>query len=129
MDCAKNYCDLNDCQPTGRYSCAKPVFNLKCIALTLFLAAAYWYLPKRNVIVLICILYFTYLALAWYDYVYDCKRNMGPTYLSLFYAPLKPQQSRQIIEYSSWHPSIRRRVMIVDSLVLIAVVVCVWRFA
>lgn len=128
MDCDKNYCDLTNCKPAGKFSCVKPVWNLKCILLTLFLAAAYWFLPRKNVIVLGIILYVTYLALAWYDYWYDCRRNMGPTYLSLFYAPFKPQQSDQIREYDNWHPSIKRTVRIVDLIVLIVVltIITVW---
>lgn len=119
MDCDAQYCHLDDCigapAPSAQlYSCAKPTFNLKCIVLTVAMAAAYWFLPRRNVIVLLIILYGTYLALAWYDYEYDCQRNMGPTYLSLFYAAFKPPHSKQIETYHKWHPWIKRRVMLVD---------------
>jgi hypothetical protein len=118
MDCDKYDCTLTDCDV---YSCVKPVVNWKCVVLTIVLALAYWYLPYRNGFVLLAILYFTYLALAWYDYWYACKRNMGPTYLSLFYAPFKPQESEQIQEYKNWHPTIKQRVLKVD--IVIAVIV------
>lgn len=105
--------------------CKEPVFNLKCIFLTLFLAIAYWFLPSKNIIVLCCILYFTYIALAWYDYLYECKRNLGPTYLSLFYKWLKPPESLQIKQFDSWCPKIKRRVLIVDLCILTAIILLI----
>ena len=100
------------------YYCQEPAWNVKCIVLTAFLAICYLFFPSKNYIVLGCILYFTYLALAWYDYIYNCKRNMGPTYLSLFYSKFKPQNSEQIKNYNNWHPKIKRRVQIVDYSIL-----------
>lgn len=92
----------------------QPTWNLKCIVLTVALAAGYWWLPKRNKWILLALLYFPYLALAWYDHWYACRRNMGPTYLSLFYAWGKPRDSTQIKQYKAWDPAIRRRVWAVD---------------
>jgi hypothetical protein len=94
--------------------CEQPTFNLKCIIFTLILSAGYWWLPKKNIIILAILLYFPYLVLAWYDYIYQCKRNMGPTYLSLFYEWLKPQDSDQIKQYKDWCPEIKNKVLAVD---------------
>lgn len=47
--------------------------NIKCVLFTLFLAGGYWYLPYKNIYVLLALLYFPYLALAWYDYAYKCQ--------------------------------------------------------
>ncbi len=97
-----------------------PALNLKCIIFTGLLASGYWYLPARNKYVLVALLYFPYLAMAWYDWIYACKHNFGPTYLAHFYSWAKPQNSKQIEIYKKWAPSIKKTVQNVD----IAVVVC-----
>lgn len=96
----------------------EPVVNWKCILLTGVLASGYWFLPKRNKWILAALLYFPYLALAWYDHIYACARNMGPTYLSLFYWWAKPRDSVQIQQYVQWNPAIKRKVWIVDLILL-----------
>jgi hypothetical protein len=96
----------------------EPTWNLKCIYLTLALTGGYWYLPPRNKYVLLALAYGTYLALAWYDYWYECQRNMGPTYLSLFYAWAKPPESKQIKDFHAWDPKIKNKVLLVDVVIL-----------
>lgn len=51
-------------------------FNLKCIFISLFLGLAYWFSPKQNPIVLMLVLILSYLAISWYDYMYDCEPQM-----------------------------------------------------
>ena len=80
----------------------KPVVNWKCIWFTLALAGGYWFLPKKNKWILLALLYFPYIVLAFYDHHYDCKRNMGPTYLAMFYHWAKPQDSKQIKDYKKF---------------------------
>lgn len=99
----------------------EPTWNVKCIIFTLLLAVGYWYLPRRNKWILLALLFFPYLALAWYDYLYACEEDLGPTYLSLFYAWLKPRGSQQIQDFRRWDPEIRRRVLIVDGILLVLV--------
>lgn len=106
----------------------EPVVNWKCIVLTFILASGYWWLPKRNKWVLLALLYFPYLALAWYDYWYVCERNMGPTYLSLFYWWGKPPNSKQIKQYKDWHPAIKKKVYIVDGVILVLTLMLLPRF-
>jgi hypothetical protein len=68
-------------------------FNLKCIIFTAVLAGGYWYLPHKNLWVLLFLLWFPYIALAWYDYGYDCKNKLEPTVVPfgrLFWLPFKP---------------------------------------
>lgn len=103
--------------------CEEPTVNLKCILLTIVLSVGYWWLPKKNLIILGAILYFTYISLAWYDYLYTCQRNMGPTYLSLFYWWIKPPESKQIQQYKEWCQPIKTKVMIVDVFLLLIVIV------
>lgn len=102
----------------------QPTWNVKCIVLTLFLALAYWYLPHRNKWVLLSITLSTYVALAWYDHMYACKRNMGPTYLTLFYWWLKPPESKAVRGFHTWDPVIKQKVLFVDLIVLFAVLLC-----
>jgi hypothetical protein len=52
--------------------------------------------------------------LAWYDWIYSCQHNFGPTYLAHYYSWAKPQNSRQIQIYKNWDPSIKRKVTAVD---------------
>jgi len=101
----------------------KPAVNVKCIVFTVSLCLGYWYLPPRNKWILALLLYFPYLILAYYDHYYDCKRNMGPTYLAMFYEKLKPQSSRQIVTYKNWCTVMKRKIFIVDSIVSILVII------
>ena len=69
-------------------------FNLKCIIFTVFIAGGYWYLPPRNWIILIFLLWIPYVALAWYDYSYDCRDKIQPTVFPFgryIFLPFKPQ--------------------------------------
>jgi hypothetical protein len=67
--------------------------NPKCIIFSLVLALGYWFSPHKSIPVLVALLYFPYLALAWYDYVYDCKNKLQPTIFPFgrwLYLPFKP---------------------------------------
>jgi hypothetical protein len=68
---------------------------------------------------LVGLAYFPYLILAWYDWIYLCKHNFGPTYLANFYSWAKPQSSSQIQIYNNWAPDIKLRVIAVDLVVAI----------
>lgn len=102
--------------------------NTKCVVISFLLAAGYWFAPPKNKLVLVAILYFTYLAIAWYDYLYDCKRNFGPTYLRHFYEIFKPPQSRQVKLYKRLCPDIARQIFIVDIVVFAIVMVAFYKF-
>ena len=97
--------------------CPPPSWNTRCIVFTLTLALGYWYLPSKNKWILLALLYFPYLAMAWYDHVYDCRRNkLGPTYLARLYAFAKPPDSLQIKQYRECaYPQIR----LVDTLIVV----------
>lgn len=97
----------------------QPAVNWKCIYFTLFISTGYWYLPPRNKWVLLALLYFPYILLAYYDHGYQCRRNMGPTYLALFYHWAKPQDSKQIQLYKNWCPQIKNKVFAIDLIILI----------
>ena len=68
-------------------------FNIKCIIFTALLAGGYWFLPPKNIWVLFFLLWFPYLAMAWYDYMYDCRNKLGPTIVPFgryVWLPFKP---------------------------------------
>ena len=100
------------------YDTTPPAVNLKCIVGTAIIASGYWFLPPRNKFVLLNLCYLPYLAIAWYDYLYGCIHNFGPTYLAHFYSWAKPQSSSQIKIYKNWDPAIKNKVILIDLLVL-----------
>lgn len=68
-------------------------FNVKCIVFTIVAAGGYWYAPPRNKWVLFALLWLPYVAMAWYDYMYDCKDKMQPTLFPFgryVFLPFKP---------------------------------------
>lgn len=79
--------------------------NIKCIVFSLLLAAGYWFLPQKRLWVLAALLYFPYLALAWYDYYYGCQNDLlQPTVFPFgeyLYLPFKPPDYKQRYENMS----------------------------
>jgi hypothetical protein len=68
-------------------------FNLKCVIFTAILAAGYWYAPHKNLWVLAFLIWFPYIALAWYDYAYKCADKLQPTIIPFgryLWLPFKP---------------------------------------
>lgn len=69
-------------------------WNIKCIIFTLIIAGGYWYLPRKNIWILIFLLWIPYVSLAWYDYSYDCLDKMKPTIFPFgryIFLPFKPE--------------------------------------
>jgi hypothetical protein len=69
-------------------------FNVKCIVFTALLAGGYWYLPYRKIWILLFLLWFPYIAMAWYDYMYTCKDKLEPTAIPFgryIWLPFKPK--------------------------------------
>jgi len=67
--------------------------NIKCIIFTAILAGGYWYLPHKNLWVLAFLIWFPYIALAWYDYSYKCQDKLKPTLVPFgryIWLPFKP---------------------------------------
>ena len=68
-------------------------FNIKCVVFTALLAGGYWFLPHKNLWILFFLLWFPYIAMAWYDYMYDCRLKLGPTIVPFgryIWLPFKP---------------------------------------
>jgi hypothetical protein len=69
--------------------------NVKCIVFTAILAGGYWYLPPKNFWVLAFLIWFPYIALAWYDYMYKCQDKLKPTLVPFgryIWLPFKPAE-------------------------------------
>jgi len=50
--------------------------NWKCIVFGVALMAGYWWLPHKNPFMLPVIFIVGYIAMAWYDFMYECKDKM-----------------------------------------------------
>lgn len=76
-------------------------FNLKCVIISLLLAGGYWTAPHKNIWVLFFLLWFPYIAIAWYDYMYDCQNKIQPTIVPFgryIWLPFKPQGYKENFE-------------------------------
>jgi hypothetical protein len=76
-------------------------FNLKCILFTAVLAGGYWYLPPKRLWILVFLLWFPYIALAWYDWSYGCQSKLMPTAVPFgryVWLPFKPPGYKQAYE-------------------------------
>ena len=79
----------------GIFPGAPFTFNIKCVIFSAMLAGGYWVLPPKNLFVLFFLLWFPYLAMAWYDYMYECRNKLGPTIVPFgrfMWLPFKPPQ-------------------------------------
>ena len=59
--------------------------NIKCVLFTMLIAGGYWYLPSKNLYILIFLLWSPYIAMAWYDYSYDCNDKLKYTLFPFAY--------------------------------------------
>lgn len=70
--------------------------NPKCLVFSAFVLAVYWLphpkaLPHRFIAAFL-LATAAYIALAWYDYIYDCTDRLGPTLLGWMSSFLKPAE-------------------------------------
>lgn len=65
-------------------------FNTKCLVYSGALAGLYWYLPPKRPEVVVGYLLGGYVALAWYDELYDCSDKMKPGALQPLTGWMKP---------------------------------------
>jgi hypothetical protein len=63
------------------------------VVFSALLAGGYWFLPPKNWFVLAFLIWAPYIALAWYDYAYDCRDKLQPTIVPwgrALWLPFKP---------------------------------------
>ncbi len=73
-------------------------FNIKCIIFTMIIAGGYWWAPQKNLWILLFCLWWPYVALAWYDYSYNCEDKMQYTLFPFgkyIFLPFKPKEYQQ----------------------------------
>lgn len=73
-------------------------WNVKCVVFTAIVSAGYWFAPHKNVWMLLFLLWFPYVAMAWYDYTYDCANKLQPTVVPfgrVLWLPFKPPGYKQ----------------------------------
>lgn len=87
-------------ETTGPYVRAAQHPNPKCIIFSIIMIALYWVTPEEKNIFLTPVIFIAaYVAMGWYDHVYDCDRTLlsgsgypgAATYDSIF----KPQKIRK----------------------------------
>jgi len=71
--------------------------NPKCLLFSAVIMALYWFSPARkNAYLLPVIFILSYVAMAWYDYMYNCDLIMySGNYSGMFTSPFKPQLRRE----------------------------------
>jgi hypothetical protein len=67
-----------------------PALNTKCLVFTGVLALGYWYLPQKEPFVVAGILFGGYIAMAWYDELYNCEYRLQKGILTPITQYLKP---------------------------------------
>jgi hypothetical protein len=70
--------------------------NLKCLVFSLSLVAVYW-LPHpktvaHNLVMSFLLSVSAYIAMAWYDVLYDCNDRLKPTLLGWMTKSFKPPE-------------------------------------
>lgn len=94
--------------------------NLKCIVFSAVIISVY-YLPKpstiaHNIVMVFLLGMSAYIAMAWYDVIYDCNDRLKPTFLGWISAPFKPKEYGQ--QYNALPLKYKKVIRNVDILVL-----------
>lgn len=98
--------------------------NPKCLVFAGFVLVVYWLphpvaLPHRIVVnfILACL---AYVALAWYDVLYDCNDRFEPTLLGWMWKGLKPKEYQE--KYDKLSLKTKKVIRTVDIVVLAVLV-------
>ena len=70
--------------------------NPKCLVFAGALMLAYWMLPQKNPFLLPLIFVIAYVAMAWYDHLYNCDMKMySGKHSGILTSPMKPQRREE----------------------------------
>lgn len=99
--------------------------NIKCLVFSLAILIVYW-LPKpstfaHNVVMGFLLGTSSYIALAWYDVIYDCNDRLKPTFLGWLSKPFKPKEYRD--EYNKLPLKYQKTIRIIDIIVLLIIAI------
>jgi hypothetical protein len=98
--------------------------NPKCLVFSAFVLVVYW-LPHpvaltHRIVVNFILACLAYVALAWYDMLYDCNDRFEPTLLGWMWKDLKPKEYQE--KYDTLSPKTKKVIRTVDIAVLVALV-------
>jgi hypothetical protein len=98
--------------------------NPKCLVFAGFVLVVYW-LPHpvaltHRIVVNFILACLAYVALAWYDMLYDCNDRFEPTLLGWMWKDLKPKEYQE--KYDKLSPKTKKVIRTVDIAVLVALV-------
>ena len=98
--------------------------NPKCLVFSAFVLVVYW-LPHpvaltHRIVVNFILACLAYVALAWYDMLYDCNDRFEPTLLGWMWKDLKPKEYQE--KYDKLSPKTKKVIRTVDIAVLVALV-------
>ena len=98
--------------------------NPKCLVFSAFVLVVYW-LPHpvaltHRIVVNFILACLAYVALAWYDVLYDCNDRFEPTLLGWMWKDLKPKEYQE--KYDKLSPKTKKVIRTVDIAVLVALV-------
>jgi hypothetical protein len=99
--------------------------NLKCIIFSFFIIIIY-YLPHprhfaHNIVMIFLLGTSAYIAMAWYDVLYDCTDKFGPTYLGWMTKVFKPVNYTK--KYESLPIKYQKQIRNIDIFVLIVIII------
>lgn len=90
--------------------------------VTVLITCMIYVTPKRNKVVLAFFLYVPYFALAWYDYLTNCRYRMNPTifpYGRYLYLPMKPDPYKQ--RYDELDPTVKEKIVSADHYITVSI--------
>lgn len=95
--------------------------NPKCLVFSAFVLGVYW-MPHpvaftHRVVMAFFLATLAYVLLAWYDVLYDCNDQFGPTFLGWISMPFKPAHYRQ--QYDALPVKYKKLVRNVDIAILV----------
>ena len=98
--------------------------NMKCIIISFIVLIVYW-LPHppsvaHNIIMGFLLGTSTYIAIAWYDVLYDCNDHLKATFLGWMSKPFKPKEYND--SYNSLPIKYKKMIRIFDIAILILLV-------
>jgi hypothetical protein len=98
--------------------------NPKCLVFSAFVLVVYW-LPHpvaltHRIVVNFILACLAYVALAWYDVLYDCNDRFEPTLLGWMWKDLKPKEYQD--QYDKLSPKTKKVIRTVDIAILVGLV-------
>ena len=98
--------------------------NPKCLVFSAFVLGVYW-LPHpvaltHRIVVNFILACLAYVALAWYDVLYDCNDRFQPTLLGWMWKDLKPKEYQD--KYDELPVKTKKIIRTVDIAVLVLLV-------